>query len=144
MQKCMKKTAATAISLPMTVKNLPFAASFFSFLCLMFENFECPDIFFTSFLLFHTTNKAALCLSALSFLRMLFVRTQPNSSISRNKFTVYPHEPVPRSASALLPLPQQTVSRTSPYHPRRSSRPHRKSPICRSPPQQPSPYRKSF
>ena len=27
------------------VKIFPFAASFFSFLCLMFANFECPDIF---------------------------------------------------------------------------------------------------
>ncbi len=35
---------ATAISLPMIVKIFPFAASFFSFLCLIFANFECPDI----------------------------------------------------------------------------------------------------
>ena len=37
---------ATAISLPIMVKIFPFAASFFSFLCLIFANFECPDIFF--------------------------------------------------------------------------------------------------
>ena len=35
---------ATAISRPMIVKILPLAASFFSFLCLIFANFECPDI----------------------------------------------------------------------------------------------------
>ena len=37
---------ATAISLPMTVKIFPFFASFFSFLCLMFANLLCPDVFF--------------------------------------------------------------------------------------------------
>ena len=36
---------ATAISRPITVKILPFAASFLSFLCLILANFECPDIF---------------------------------------------------------------------------------------------------
>lgn len=35
---------ATAISLPIMVKIFPFAASFFSFLCLIFANLECPDI----------------------------------------------------------------------------------------------------
>ena len=35
---------ATAISRPIIVKIFPFAASFFSFLCLIFANFECPDI----------------------------------------------------------------------------------------------------
>jgi len=35
---------ATISSLPNLVKTLPFAASFFSFLCLMLANFECPDI----------------------------------------------------------------------------------------------------
>ena len=31
------------------VKIFPFAASFFSFLCLMFANFECPDMFCSPF-----------------------------------------------------------------------------------------------
>ena len=35
---------ATAISLPIIVNIFPFAASFFSFLCLILANFECPDI----------------------------------------------------------------------------------------------------
>jgi hypothetical protein len=37
---------ATAISLPKMVKILPLAASFFSFLCLIFANFECPDMIY--------------------------------------------------------------------------------------------------
>ena len=36
---------AITISRPITVNTLPFFASFFSFLCFMFANFECPDIF---------------------------------------------------------------------------------------------------
>ena len=43
---------ATAISLPIFVKIFPFAASFFSFLCLILANFECPDMSFTSLYLF--------------------------------------------------------------------------------------------
>src|SRR5699024_4851984 len=39
---------ATTISRPIIVKIFPFLASFFSFLCFMFANFECPDMFFTS------------------------------------------------------------------------------------------------
>ena len=35
---------ATAISRPIIVKIFPFAASFFSFLCLILANLECPDI----------------------------------------------------------------------------------------------------
>ena len=42
---------ATAISLPITVNILPLAASFFSFLCFILANFECPDILTPLFVL---------------------------------------------------------------------------------------------
>ena len=38
---------ATASSRPIFVKIFPFAASFFSFLCLMLANFECPDMVYS-------------------------------------------------------------------------------------------------
>ena len=38
---------AITISRPIIVKIFPFFASFFSFLCLILANFECPDIFFS-------------------------------------------------------------------------------------------------
>ena len=43
---------ATASSLPIFVKIFPFAASFFSFLCLIFANLECPDISFLNLLFY--------------------------------------------------------------------------------------------
>ena len=41
---------ATAISLPRMVKIFPLAASFLSFLCLIFSNFECPTSFLSPFI----------------------------------------------------------------------------------------------
>ena len=40
---------AITISRPIMVKILPFLASFFSFLCLILANLECPDMFILSF-----------------------------------------------------------------------------------------------
>ena len=52
---------ATAISLPIIVKILPFAASFFSFLCLILANFECPDITLSSLFLVFSSVKLFIC-----------------------------------------------------------------------------------
>ena len=81
---------ATAISRPMIVKIFPLAASFFSFLCLMFANFECPDIIYPPHFLCIVLRSYSLpfgCASTLWIIRSFTSRilnTYPSYSNSKS------------------------------------------------------------
>jgi len=92
---------ASASSCPMTVKIFPFAASFFSFFALIFENFECPDINLSLTVLLKTVQADAADLSPQFLFRAKSRRKSPGT----------PRKSSPSSPRA--PRPEDRVSAPS-------------------------------